>query len=185
MKKLLFTAAAASIMITQTGCFGSFALIQKVYEFNDDVSDNKFVKSLVFWVMAIIPVYGIAGFLDVVIFNLIEFWSGSNPVAMAEGEVETQYATIKGDSYKITATKNQMKFEKVVGDDLVDMGAMVFSEDGKTWSFVKDDKSQELITFNGENIEFNTEMGVQSIHESNLDCYADNKNYIATELAMN
>ena len=48
MRKLLFTAVAASIMITQTGCFGSFALVKKVYEFNECASDNNFVKTLLF-----------------------------------------------------------------------------------------------------------------------------------------
>ncbi len=88
MRKLLFTAVAASIMITQTGCFGSFTLVKKVYEFNDGASDNKFVKTLLFYVLNIVPVYGIAGFLDLIIFNLLEFWTGSNPIAMNEGEFE-------------------------------------------------------------------------------------------------
>ena len=78
-------AAAISIMISQTGCFGGFELTKKVWEFNDNTFENKFLKTLFFYVLNIVPVYGIAGFLDVVIFNLIEFWSGSNPIAMEEG----------------------------------------------------------------------------------------------------
>ena len=42
---------------------------------------NKWVSELVFLAAYVVPVYGIAGFLDVVILNSIEFWTGSNPVA--------------------------------------------------------------------------------------------------------
>ena len=33
-----------------------------------------------FVIFAIVPVYGIAGFVDIWVFNLIEFWTGSNPL---------------------------------------------------------------------------------------------------------
>lgn len=147
MKKVFFLAAAASIMISQTGCFGSFALVRKLYEFNDSASDNKVVKTLLFYVLNIIPVYGIAGFLDVVIFNLIEFWSGSNPIAMKAGEVEEQLITMKGEVYKVTASKNKMEFEKAENGDFVSMGSMIFNEEDKSWNFAKDGKIEKLASF--------------------------------------
>jgi hypothetical protein len=84
--------------VIQTGCFGSFALTKKVYEFNDGL-ENKWLKSIAFWGLNIIPVYGFAGFVDVVILNLVEFWTGSNPLAMQEGEVEEQIIAFRGESY--------------------------------------------------------------------------------------
>jgi len=124
-------------MITQIGCFGSFALVKKVYEFNDVASDNKFAKTLLFYVLNIVPVYGIAGFLDLIIFNLLEFWTGSNPIVMNEGEFEEQLMTFKGETYKLTATKNQMKFQKLTPAGLEDLGNMLFSEEKSSWSFAK------------------------------------------------
>lgn len=163
MRKFFIVAAAASIMITQTGCFGSFALVKKIYEFNDGISDNKVVKTLFFYLLNIIPVYGIASFLDIIIFNLVEFWSGSNPISMNEGEVEEQLMTIKGDTYKVTATKNKMSFEKVDGDLLVDMGSLVYSPEKRNWSMEKNGESQELITINDDNTaNFNTLAGFQT-----------------------
>lgn len=70
--------------ITNVGCFGKFALTSKVYKFNKEVSSNQFVQSIVMWVIYIIPVYGIALCLDVIIFNLIETFTGSNPMASLE-----------------------------------------------------------------------------------------------------
>jgi len=92
-------------MISQTGCFGEFGLTRKVYDFNQGVG-GKFVNQLVFWAFCVIPVYEVAGVLDVLIFNTIEFWTGSNPVAMAPGETEVQYATVDGHQFRMTAQQN-------------------------------------------------------------------------------
>lgn len=173
MRKLLFTAVAASIMITQTGCFGSFALVKKVYEFNDNASDNKFVKTLLFYALNIVPVYGIAGFLDVVIFNLLEFWTGSNPIAMNEGEFEEQLMTFKGETYKLTATKNQMKFQKLSPEGLEDLGSMLFSEEKSSWSFAKEGERVELMTIKENEVDFNTALGVKTFDLNNLDNMAN------------
>ena len=66
--------------ITATGCFGSFHLTRTVYGFNAGL-DNKFVRTLVMWGLLIIPVYELAALGDVLIFNVIEFWSGNAPAA--------------------------------------------------------------------------------------------------------
>ncbi len=69
---------------TFTGCYGSFGLTKKVYQFNGGVG-NKWLKSILFVAMNIVPVYGVSTFADAVIFNLIEFWTGSNPIASKDG----------------------------------------------------------------------------------------------------
>lgn len=71
---------AASTAWAASGCFGRFQLTRSVYDLNQSVSD-KYLRSAVTWVFVIAPVYGVAGLLDFVVFNLIEFWSGENPVA--------------------------------------------------------------------------------------------------------
>ena len=79
-----------SMSTLTTGCFGSFQLTRNFYQWHDSTFDNKFVKSLLFWIPFSF-VYGITAFADVVVFNLIEFWSGSNPLSMNEGESETEF----------------------------------------------------------------------------------------------
>lgn len=187
MKRIFFIAAAASLMITQTGCFGSFELIKKVYDFNDGISDNKFVKTLVFWVMNIVPVYGIAGFIDAVILNLIEFWSGSNPLAMEAGQVEEQFMAVKGENYKVTTTKNQMVFEKVTPNGLENMGAMVFSEATSSWSFVKDGEATVVakVNLNENTVDYRTASSFETISWDNVDCITLNSEKNANyELAL-
>lgn len=169
MKKIFFLAAAASVMITQTGCFGSFALVKKIYEFNQGVSDNKVVQTLMFYLMNIIPVYGIGSFIDVVVLNLIEFWSGSNPLSLNEGEMEEQLLTIKGESYKVIATKNKFSFEKIVDGNAVDMGELTFSTEEMSWNFEKEGISQKLVQLNEDgSADFSTLAGFQTFDVSNL-----------------
>lgn len=61
------------------GCYGKFQLVRNLYKWNGSVG-NKWVNELVFLAMYILPVYAIAGFVDVVILNLVEFWTGKNPM---------------------------------------------------------------------------------------------------------
>lgn len=46
---------------------------------------------IIFLVFCAIRVYSFAVFVDAVILNLIEFWTGSNPISMNEGDIEIQY----------------------------------------------------------------------------------------------
>lgn len=76
----------AVLLTTALGCYGSFPLINKVYKFNGTLG-NKFVNELGFLVMNIIPVYGVAGFIDAVVLNTIEFWTGQNPASASNDTV--------------------------------------------------------------------------------------------------
>ena len=76
--KVVALALVVSVgIVFSAGCFGKFQLTRSLYEVNRSVQD-KYLRSVVTWVL-IIP-YGITGFLDFAVFNLIEFWSGENPV---------------------------------------------------------------------------------------------------------
>ncbi len=77
-------------LVGTSACFGSFNLTRKLWGWNKGVSSDKFVRELVFLGLNVVPVYSISGFIDVVITNSIEFWTGTNPVSMS--------STIKVDS---------------------------------------------------------------------------------------
>src|SRR5690606_39137109 len=107
--KIIALSLAGMFSLTQTACLCSFNLTQNIHEWNSNATDNKFVNNLLFWVMCIIPVYGVGVFLDAVIFNLVEFWSGSNPIAMEAGEVEKQIYEKDGITYEMKATQNNFE----------------------------------------------------------------------------
>ena len=75
-------AAFALMAMATTGCFGSFQATQNVYSWNKSVAgNNKWSRELVFLVIGpLVPVYGVAALLDVLIINSVEFWTGTNPM---------------------------------------------------------------------------------------------------------
>jgi len=73
----------AAVGTLAAGCFGKFQLTRKVYDMNKAI-DEKYVRSAATWIFVIVPVYGVAALLDLIVFNVIEFWSGENPVAEAK-----------------------------------------------------------------------------------------------------
>lgn len=79
MAKAIALLLVASVGFVSSGCFGKFQLTRKVYEVNRSM-EEKYSRSALTWVLVIVPVYAIAGLLDFVAFNLIEFWSGQNPL---------------------------------------------------------------------------------------------------------
>jgi hypothetical protein len=61
------------------GCFGRWALTRKVYALNQSVND-KWLRSILAFVLVVVPVYGVTALADWALLNTIEFWGGSNPV---------------------------------------------------------------------------------------------------------
>ncbi|MBK9401705.1 MAG: DUF3332 domain-containing protein [Bacteroidetes bacterium] len=139
--RLLILSSSLVGMLLQSGCYGSFKLIGKVYEWNGSIED-KFVRSIVFWALCIIPVYAIAGFVDAVILNVIEFWSGSNPVSMKEGEYEQQVVQYRGKTYRMEATMNKFTVTEVSGRKAKKPVELVFKPSDLSWNLVQD---QQLV----------------------------------------
>ncbi len=138
MKKLATIAIAVAMggtLMLQSGCYGSFALTKKLYDWNGSVSNDKFVKSLVFWALMIIPVYGVASLVDAVILNLIEFWTGSNPVSMQPGQHEEQLVTKGGVTYRMVATKNRFTITPMNGPKKGQPVQLNFDEREMSWSY--------------------------------------------------
>ena len=91
-----------------SGCYGPFTLTRKVYKWNGEVSDNKWVVEAVFLICYIVPVYGIAGLADAVIFNSVVFWGGKNMLETAKDGVATK-RIVRGDTETVLSR---------AGDDL-------------------------------------------------------------------
>ena len=98
MKKVLMSLLAACVFtVSTTGCWGSFALTKKAYDFNNKLG-NKWISWIVFFILGWIG--GITLFVDSLIFNTIEFWTGSNPLALGDTYRETD-----ADGNSVTAVK--------------------------------------------------------------------------------
>jgi hypothetical protein len=112
MKRTFIALLSAVAMLFATNCYGGFVVTRKLYNWNGGLG-NKWVKSIVMWVMIIIPVYPIVSLVDLIVLNTLEFWTGSNPMAMKEGDVEIQLVEKDGKQYEITATRNQFAIAEI------------------------------------------------------------------------
>lgn len=147
MRRNFIIASALSLTLLSSSCLGSFSAFNGLKDWNQGVSQSKFVNNLIFWGLNIIPVYGLFMFGDLIIFNVLEFWTGSNPIAMAEGETETQIAMVEGQKIKMTAQKNSFTIEVLDGEKAGDVLEMVYTPEDKTWNAVKDEKLIKLASF--------------------------------------
>ena len=91
-----------------SGCYGPFYLTRKVWKWNGEVSDNKWVVEVVFLVCHIVPAYQIAAAADAIIFNSVEFWTGENPLKDANAKAAPQTKRIvRGDTETILTRVGQ------------------------------------------------------------------------------
>lgn len=101
LRRSVVAVTLCAFVFASAGCFGSFRLVGKIYDINKGMG-SKVVQELVFLVFVILPVYEIASLADAIIFNTIEFWTGSNPLAMQPGE--SQQRVVEKDGAKATIT---------------------------------------------------------------------------------
>lgn len=137
------------LAVSLSGCFGSFSLTKKVYKFNKGVGAEP-MQTLAMWVMHIVPVYGFSIFADVVVFNTLEYWTGSNPIAMHKGDQEIKYFTENGIDYKLVITQNKLDFYDV--NNAANHVAYVFNPENETWSMNKDGQSIVVADINSDQI---------------------------------
>lgn len=135
LTKVVGIALISSILFQS--CIGSFKMFNKVQEWNNGLG-NKWINELVFLVLWILPVYEITVFLDVVILNSIEFWTGSNPMAYDTKEVSTE-----NGNFLIETTPAGHKITNLATNEAV---SFKFNDVDKSWSLETKDSVQPLFT---------------------------------------
>lgn len=147
--KIALVTAAVAAMFTLSGCLGdsnnasdTFVCVKTVHKYNTGViSQNKWVNEILF----IIPgglCYGVAGFLDVIVFNSFHFWTGDNPVA------STTITDDAGVQYRVVKTDSTLTITNLSTDEVAEFA---LSEDGKTLSVTANGTSStfaELVASN-------------------------------------
>jgi hypothetical protein len=155
---------------TQTGCFGTFSLTRKVWAFNKSFTD-KILQEAIFLIFCIIPVYEVCTVADVIVFNLIEFWSGTNPVAMKPGEVETKIMAFKGITYKVTAMHNKFIIEQKKDNNFFMLGSLEYKN--KAWYSNTNKREHKLIGYNAK--------GQVEVYSKDNKVYTMDKNLASSE----
>jgi hypothetical protein len=155
MKKLRTIVAIALIAVmgvALTGCYGKFALVKKVHAWNGTLG-NKYVNEAVFLVLNIIPVYGVSAFIDAIFLNLVEFWTGSNPLALHQGD---NIMNVNGKDVKINLTGSTATIYDNSGKALA---SVTYNETEKTWYSTVNGNTNKLITITNTNVMLYTPSG--------------------------
>jgi len=116
---------------------GSFSAFNNLKDWNQGATDSKFLDNLIFWGLNIVPVYPLFFLGDALIFNVIEFWSGSNPVAMKPGETEVQMVEHGENIFRLVASQNRMEVVVVEGPKKGEKIDMVYRPDEKSWNAIR------------------------------------------------
>ncbi len=107
MRKRNFGTAAMVMVLflslVSSGCLGRFAAFNKLSNWNQKVTPDKFVNEVVFLALVIVPVYEIALLADAIVLNSIEFWTGKNPM-MAEGDPQK---IVRSGEHQVVQTFHQ------------------------------------------------------------------------------
>src|ERR1043166_3607320 len=147
---MLLCSALALCILLQTSCYGKFNVTRKLYQWNGTLGD-KFVNSIVMCLLGFTQVYTIVAAADFLLFNLIEFWTGSNPVTMKEGEVQKQLVQAHGNQYQITATKNKLSVEQISGTQAGRKVSLEYDPQERTWNANAGGKTVELLSVSNDN----------------------------------
>ena len=79
MFKKLVLATTLATGLSAAGCYGSMGAFNSLHDWNGHATGSKVGNSAVNAVLWIIPVYELLILGDVIIFNTIEFATGTNP----------------------------------------------------------------------------------------------------------
>lgn len=148
MKKLInhsIILLAISVMVLLSSCYGSFTMTKKLYSWNGTVG-NKFAKEAVFLALNIIPAYGVCVFIDGIFLNSVEFWTGSNPMALKEGENNINY---KGKNYKIYLTENRAV---IYNEENVEQGVLNYNKYNQTWYITVNGETKRIMSISDDKV---------------------------------
>ncbi|WP_288287537.1 DUF3332 domain-containing protein [uncultured Prevotella sp.] len=180
MKKISLSAACVLLAgsFLCSSCIGSFSLFNKYEKWQCTMTSNKYVNGIVGLILQPI-VGGVCLFVDAVVLNTIEFWTGSNPMAI------NKVQTVKGQDgryYAVKTLKNGYEVKAPNGE------VTLFIHDSKTesWSISQNGVTKEIIRFNadgtiqaslqnGEKLTVtNDQAGMQKVREAvyNDNCFA-------------
>lgn len=142
-KHFKISALLLAATIVLSSCIGSFRLTNNIKDWNETIGD-KYVNELVFVALHIVPIYPIAMFVDGVVLNSVEFWTGDNPVAeVGETKVVKNCA---GEEIEIVATENGYNLSN--GQTAMNL---VYDKEQQLWSAEYNNQVTKLVKLNGDN----------------------------------
>ena len=151
MRKRFIALVMAALMVFSAlfmqGCYGSYPLFKKLNQMVGSI-DGRWGSTAVNVICWLTFVYGVTLLIDLLVLNTVEFWRGSDPLAMNEGESETQVVSYLGDLYKITATKNRFDVYCIEGLRKGETASLIYDPETRIWRGENGEVVQLLVKVN-------------------------------------
>lgn len=132
MRRRAITAIVCAASVALSGCYGSYMLTESLYEWNGTI-DNKYGRSAVFWVFLVVPVYTATLFIDTVVLNVIEFWTGQNPLALKSNRPTERLVRSGEKLYRVVMANSRITISQVEGPDAGTAIALMYDERSGEW----------------------------------------------------
>ena len=145
MKKVNVKVAACLMAgsMLYSSCFvGSFGLFNSYAKWQTNMTNSKFVNAIVGFVIG--PIVGsVTLFIDSLVLNTIEFWSGTNPMQANIGKTQ-QVLGSDGRYYAVTTLKNGYEVKAPTGE----VSYFTYDQKKDAWSLTQNGQTRELFRFN-------------------------------------
>ncbi|MCZ6794005.1 MAG: DUF3332 family protein [Planctomycetota bacterium] len=128
-------------LLTSPGCYGSFKLTKKLYDWNGSIEDP-WGQEAAFLVCVLVPAYFFSTLGDAIVFNSVEFWTGDNPVdapaKAAEGDGgDGMTTTVRRGEYRAvlesrsSAEGRRLELRLFRGEQLLDESTLIQRPGGR------------------------------------------------------
>lgn len=146
MKKISLKVVAFLLVgsVLSSSCIGSFSLFNKYAKWQCNMTGNKFVNAIVGFIL--MPIVGsVCLFVDSVVLNTIEFWSGENPVASNVGKTQ-QVLGSDGVLYAVKTLENGYEVTSPSGE----VSYFIYDKQQDMWSLQQNGVTRELFRWNAD-----------------------------------
>ena len=124
-----------------SSCIGSFSLFNKYAKWQRTMTNNKFVNAIVGFFLGSVC-YPVTLFIDSLVLNTIEFWSGDNPMASNVGKTQK----VTGQDGRIYAVKTLKNGYEVTAPD-GNVTLFTYNKAENSWSMSQNGQTREIFRF--------------------------------------
>ncbi|MBW3694283.1 DUF3332 domain-containing protein [Vibrio sp. T187] len=123
MKKTITRIVALSVAaMALSGCVGSNAVTGYLMKFNLKAVDNRYARGGLNILLA--PVYGLTVAADYLVFNSLEFWTGSNPLTGTPHIFDSKVDTMLDINDQLDPSLTEAPVGPISSVDMIEKGQM-------------------------------------------------------------
>jgi predicted small secreted protein len=123
MKKTISKVVALAVVsVALSGCVGSNAVTGYLMKFNVKAVDNRYARGGLNMLLA--PAYGLTVAADYLVFNSLEFWTGSNPLTGSPHIFDTKTDTYLDINNQLDPSLTEAPIGPITSADVIEQGQM-------------------------------------------------------------